>query len=56
MVPSLSVPEEDDDAFERRLMSDPRFLVRVERACKAFQEGKGIRLEDLKWGDEEKNS
>jgi hypothetical protein len=55
MVLPPSVPEEDDDnEFERRLVSDPRFVARVERARKAFQEGKGIRLEDIKWGDEEK--
>ncbi|MCX6038305.1 MAG: hypothetical protein NTW99_10525 [Chloroflexi bacterium] len=50
----ISVPEEVDDEFERRLESAPRFLVRVERARKAFQEGKGIRLKEIKWDDDEK--
>ncbi len=54
MLPPKPIDEEDDDEFERRLESDPRFLARVERARKAFREGKGIRLEDIKWDDEGK--
>jgi len=50
---SKPIDEEDDDEFERRLLSDPRFLARVERSRQAFREGKGIRLEDINWGDEE---
>ena len=53
MVLPKPLEEEDDDAFERRLLSDPRFLKRVERARPAFREGKGIRIEDIKF-DEEK--
>ena len=53
MVLPKPLEEEDDDEFERRLESDPRFLRRVERARQAFREGKGIRIEDIKF-DEEK--
>ena len=54
MALPISVPEEVDDEFERRLESAPRFLARVEHARKAFQERKGIRLKDIKWDDDEK--
>jgi hypothetical protein len=54
MVLPLSVTEEGDDEFERRLESAPPFVARIERARKAFQEGKGIRSKDIKWDDEEK--
>jgi len=46
--------ETEDDWFDYKLEHDPRFLARVERARKAFQEGKGIRLKDIKWDDDEK--
>ncbi|OIO86289.1 MAG: prevent-host-death protein [Chloroflexi bacterium CG_4_10_14_0_8_um_filter_57_5] len=45
--------EDEDDWFDYKLEHDPRFLARVERARKAFREGKGIRLENIKWDDEE---
>ncbi len=54
MALPISVPEEVDDEFEHRLENAPRFLVRVERARKVFQEGKGIRLKDIKWDEDEK--
>ncbi len=41
--------ENEDDWFDYQLEHDPRFLARVERARKAFREGKGILLEDIKW-------
>jgi len=46
--------EDEDDWFDYKLEHDPRFLARVERARKAFREGKGIRLEDIKWDGEGK--
>ncbi|OIN91552.1 MAG: prevent-host-death protein [Anaerolineae bacterium CG1_02_58_13] len=48
---------EDEDAwFEYKLENDTRFLARVERARKAFREGKGIYLENLKFEDETNES
>jgi hypothetical protein len=52
MVLPKQLEEEDDDEFERRLESAPRFLKRVERARRAFREGKGIRIEDVKFEKE----
>jgi len=46
--------ETEDDWFDFRLEHDPRFLARVERARRSFQERKGIMLEDIKWDDEKK--
>jgi prevent-host-death family protein len=40
--------ETEDDWFEYRLESDPRFLRRIERARANLRAGKGIRLEDIK--------
>jgi prevent-host-death family protein len=37
----------EDEWFEYRLESDPRFLKRVAAARRALQAGKGIRLEEL---------
>lgn len=37
----------EEEWFEYRLESDPRFLKRVAAARRALQAGKGIRLEDL---------
>jgi prevent-host-death family protein len=37
----------EEEWFEYRLESDPRFLRRVAAARKALQAGKGIRLEAL---------
>ena len=37
----------EEEWFEYRLQSDPRFLRRVAAARKALQAGKGIRLEAL---------
>jgi len=54
MVLPLSVTNEGDDEFEPRLKSSPRFMARIESARKAFQEGKGVRLNDIKLDDEEK--
>ena len=48
---------EDEDAwFEYKLENDTRFLARVERARKAFREGKGLYLENLKFEDETNES
>lgn len=39
--------ESEDDWFEYRLETDPRFLRRIERARASLRAGRGIRLEDL---------
>jgi prevent-host-death family protein len=36
----------EDDWFEYRLESDPRFLARIEAARKSIAAGRGVRLED----------
>jgi prevent-host-death family protein len=38
----------EDDWFDYRLESDPRFLDRIERARASLRGGRGIRLEDVK--------
>ena len=37
-----------DEWFEYRLLNDPHFLKRIEKARKEIREGKGIPLEALK--------
>ena len=37
----------EEDWFEYRLESDPRFLERIERARASLRSGKGVRLEDI---------
>jgi prevent-host-death family protein len=39
--------ESEDDWFEYRLETDPRFLRRVEEARASLRAGRGIRLEDV---------
>lgn len=39
--------ESEDDWFEYRLETDPRFLRRVEKARESLRAGKGVRLEDV---------
>jgi prevent-host-death family protein len=39
--------ESEDDWFEYRLETDPRFLRRIEQARANIQAGRGIRLEDV---------
>ncbi len=39
----------EDDWFDYRLEHDPRFLHRIATARKSLGEGRGIRLEDVKW-------
>lgn len=38
----------EDDWFDYRLESDPRFLARIERARASLRAGRGIRLQDVK--------
>ncbi|MBM3560087.1 MAG: type II toxin-antitoxin system Phd/YefM family antitoxin [Alphaproteobacteria bacterium] len=38
--------ESEDDWFEYRLETDPRFLQRIESARASVRAGRGIRLED----------
>jgi len=38
----------EDDWFDYRLESDPRFLERVERARASLRAGRGVKLEDVK--------
>jgi prevent-host-death family protein len=37
----------EDDWFEYRLESDPRFLARIQKARNSIRAGRGNRLEDL---------
>ncbi|MDX2222008.1 MAG: type II toxin-antitoxin system Phd/YefM family antitoxin [Rhodospirillaceae bacterium] len=37
----------DDDLFDYRLATDPRFLKRVARARASLRAGRGVRLDDL---------
>lgn len=39
--------ESEDDWFEYRLETDPRFLRRIESARASIRAGRGIRLEDM---------
>jgi prevent-host-death family protein len=39
--------ESEDDWFDYRLESDPRFLERVEKARASLRAGRGVRLEDI---------
>ena len=39
--------ESDDDWFEYRLETDPRFLNRIAAARQHLAEGRGVRLEDV---------
>ena len=39
--------ESEDDWFDYKLETDPRFLERIERARKNLRAGRGIRLEDV---------
>ncbi len=38
----------EDDWFDYRLESDPRFLKRIEVARQSLRAGRGVRLEDVK--------
>ena len=39
--------ETEDDWFEYRLETDPRFLRRIEKARASLRAGRGVRIEDL---------
>lgn len=39
--------ESEDDWFEYRLETDPRFLRRIEQARASLRTGRGVRLEDV---------
>ena len=39
--------QSEEDWFDYRLETDPRFLQRVEQARKSLHAGRGIRLEDV---------
>ena len=39
--------ESEDDWFEYRLETDPRFLSRIAKARESLRAGRGVRLEDL---------
>src|SRR2546427_3231516 len=39
--------ESEDDWFEYRLETDPRFLKRIAEARQHLAEGRGVRLEDV---------
>jgi len=38
----------EDDWFEFRLMSDPRFVKRIQKARESLKAGRGRRLEDVR--------
>jgi prevent-host-death family protein len=38
----------EDDWFDYRVETDPRFLTRIEQARQSLRAGKGVRLEELK--------
>lgn len=40
----------EDDWFEFRLMSDPRFVKRIAKARESLKAGRGRRLEDVRKG------
>ena len=40
----------EDDWFEFRLMSDPRFVKRIQKARESLKAGHGRRLEDVRKG------
>jgi prevent-host-death family protein len=39
--------QSEDDWFEYRLQTDPRFLRRIAKARKSLRAGRGVRLEDV---------
>ena len=39
--------ESEDDWFDYRLETDPRFLRRIDDARKSLRAGRGVRLEDI---------
>ncbi len=39
--------ESEEDWFDYRLETDPRFLERVAKARESIRDGRGVRLEDL---------
>jgi prevent-host-death family protein len=39
--------DSEDDWFDYRLESDPRFLRRIEKARASLRAGRGVRLEDV---------
>lgn len=43
--------ETEDDWFEYKLLNDPRFLARIERARNSYRAGHGIPWEDVQQED-----
>ena len=39
--------ESEEDWFDYRLETDPRFLKRIEKARESLRSGRGVRLEEL---------
>ena len=39
----------EDDWFDYRLEHDPRFVRRIAAARESVREGRGVRLEDMRW-------
>ena len=46
---------DEDDWFDYRLEHDPRFQARMAQASESIKAGRGIRLEDLKFNDDNRN-
>jgi PHD/YefM family antitoxin component YafN of YafNO toxin-antitoxin module len=40
--------QSEDDWFDYRLESDPRFLQRIERARQSLRAGRGVKIEEVK--------
>ena len=40
--------EDDDDWFDYQLEHDPRFVARMDAARRSLDEGRGIRIEDVR--------
>ena len=40
--------QSEDDWFDYRLENDPRFLRRIERARRSLQDGRGVKIENVK--------
>ena len=42
--------DSEDDWFEYRLTTDPRFLRRIEKARASLRAGRGVRVEEVDFG------
>lgn len=47
---------DEDDWFDYRLEHDPRFQARIAQARESIKAGRGIRLEDLTFSDDQRGA